>query len=405
MNKKLRIILNEPLLLIALPISIISLLFIIIAKPFIRIRVGLLHCDRIGHFAANTELYLCEKFFKKNNDKTLDLFYFPREVCNQQLMSMWKRKLHVFPWFWLRPLCLVVRSFDCLASYRIMEARGGDRDIDNLLDKVPAHLKFTAEEEERGKAELEAMGIPNGAPFVCLMVRDSAYLTQLYKSVNNNYHSYRDSDIQNYVLAAEALAERGYYVIRMGAKVQDSIKTAHPKIIDYATNGMRNDFMDIYLGAKCLFCISTGTGLDAIPEMLRRPIVFVNFVPLAYMHTFRADFLCITKKHILKGTQQALSLKEIFASEVGFCTTSSDYRLQGVDLIENTPEEIRDVVVEMSERLDGIWEPHEDDQELQRKFWEIFPGGAVDRGGVPLHGEIRSRYGASFLRQNRWWLE
>jgi hypothetical protein len=79
--------------------------------------------------------------------------------------------------------------------------------------------------------------------------------------------------------------------------------------------------------------------------------------------------------------------------------------LQGVDLIENTPEEIRDVVVEMADRLEGIFQPMEDDEVLQRKFWEIFPGDAVDRGGVPLHGEIRSRYGANFLRENRWWLE
>ncbi len=405
MNKKLRILINEPLLLIALPISFITLFIIIILKPFIKIRIGFLHSDRIGHFAANTELYLCERDIEKKGKYFIDLFYFPTKVCNYQLATMWKRQLHLLPWFWLRPLCLVIRSFPCLASYRVMESRGGALDIDNLLDKVPAHLEFTAEEEVRGNTELEAMGIPNGSSFVCLMVRDGAYLAQLYKSANTNYHSYRDSNIQNYVLAAEALANRGIYVIRMGAKVQESIKTTHPKIIDYATNGMRSDFMDIYLGAKCTFCISTGTGLDAIPEMLRRPIVYVNFSPLGDMHTFRKEFLCITKKYLVKASQKVLTLREIFDHGCGFFRTTSEYDSRGLILIENTPEEIRDVVLEMSDRLNGTWVPHEDDEGLQRKFWGIFPGDALDRGGVPLHGEIRSHYGANFLRENRWWLE
>jgi putative glycosyltransferase (TIGR04372 family) len=405
MNKKLRIIISEPLLLIALPVSLISLLTIILAKPFVKIKIGLLHCDRIGHFAANTELYLCERDFKKRNEKTLDLFYFPREVCNQQLARMWERKLHVLPWFWLRPLCLIVRSFNCLASCRVMEGRGGDRDLDNLLDQVPTHLEFTVEEERLGKAKLELMGVPEGEPFVCLTVRDNAYLTQLYKGGNASYHNYRDSNIQNFILAAEELAGRGYFVIRMGAKVNEALKSTHPRIIDYATNGVRSDFMDIYLGANCEFCISTSTGFDAIPFIFRRPIVFVNSVPPGWFHTSRKQFIAITKHHFSVQENRELTLKEIFNSSVGFCGSSVDYAAKEVNLIENTPEEIRDVVLEMSDRLNRSWEPHEDDEELQRKFWEIFPGDAVGRGGVPLHGEIRSHYGANFLRENRWWLE
>ena len=54
-KKELRIISAEPLLLLALPVSLVSLLLIVIVRPLIKIRIGLLHSDRIGHFAANTE--------------------------------------------------------------------------------------------------------------------------------------------------------------------------------------------------------------------------------------------------------------------------------------------------------------------------------------------------------------
>lgn len=404
MNKKLKIIIYEPLLLLALPISLITLFLIVIARPFVRIRVGFLRCDRIGHFAANTEIYLCERDINKNSDKTLDLFYYPRKVCNQQLANMWERKLHVLPWFWLRPLCLVIRTFRCLTPHRVVEGRGGDIDIDNLLERLPPHLSFTAEEEARGEAGLRAIGIPTGASFVCLNIRDSAYLG----SSCYDYHNYRDSDVQNYVLAAEELADRGYIVIRMGAKVHAAIKSTHPKVIDYATNGMRSDFMDIYLGAKCAFCISVGSGFDAVPFVFRRPIVYVNMMPFGlWMSIFRQDLLVITKHHFSTRINRELTLREIFTQDVGFSMSTSEYESKGVKLIENTPEEIRDAVIEMAERLEGIFEPHEDDEFLQRRFWEIFHADTVDHGGMPLygHGEIRSRYGAHFLRNNRWWLE
>lgn len=72
----------------------------------------------------------------------------------------------------------------------------------------------------------------------------------------------------------------------MGSAVSKVFKVDNPKIIDYATNGMRSDFMDIYLAAKCLFCISTGLGFDAVPTVFRRPVVYVNHTPVGYLHTF-----------------------------------------------------------------------------------------------------------------------
>ena len=191
----------------------------------------------------------------------------------------------------------------------------------------------------------------------------------------------------------------------MGAKVMEAMKITHPRIIDYATNGIRSEFMDIYLGAKCEFCISTGMGLDAIPAIFRRPIVFVNLVPLAYLHTFRTEFISITKKHFSKEEGRILTMREIFNHGFGFCMFTSDYESKGVELIENTSEEIRGVVVEMVERLTDTWQPHADDEALQRRFWEIFNEAMDNYQGRPLHGEILARFGAHFLRNNRDWLK
>ncbi|MFH1634425.1 MAG: TIGR04372 family glycosyltransferase, partial [Chloroflexota bacterium] len=362
---------------------------------------------RLGHFAANTEMYLCERDAGINVPKQrhVDLFYMERSICNQQLAIMLKRVLRIWPYWILARASRVNQLIPGGAIHEIGNNTQHDRDVHNLLDRFPPHLKLTPEEEARGEAGIRTMGIPQGAPFVCLIVRDSAYL-DAHQPGDWREHNYRDSDIQNYILAAEALADRGYFVIRMGAEVLEGMKIFYPQVIDFATNGMRSDFMDIYLGAKCEFCISVGTGFDAVPLIFRRPIAYVNMVPLGYLFTFRTRFLGITKHHWAAVENRELAFSEIFNHGVGFCLNTSDYASKGIKLIENTPEEIRDVVIEMAERLNGSWQPNEDDEALQRRFWEIFPTDAVDAyRGRPLHGEIRARFGAHFLRNNRDWLQ
>jgi len=392
--------------------NIIVIPFIIILRlirPWLLIRFGGMISSQIGHFAANTEIYLCEKDAGVNVPKQryIDILFFAyKPLCNRELAKMWKRVLpHVWPYWISAPIVKGNRLIPHGELHEIGNNTQNDRDVLNLLDRFPPHLQFTPEEEIRGKQGMRVMGIKHEDPFVCLTVRDRAYLRSHLPEGNWDYHNYRDTDIKNYVLACEELADRGYFVIRMGAKVHDAMMARHPRVIDYATNGMRSEFMDLYLGAKCAFCLSTGTGFDAIPLIFRRPIAYVNLVPLGYLFTFRKQFLGITKHHVSIIENRELTLKEIFDRGVGFALSADEYDSRGIRLIENSSEEIRDLVVEMDERLKGTWRSQEGDDSLQKRFWEVFPIKAVDPfRGRPLHGEIRGRFGSDYLRNNPAWL-
>jgi hypothetical protein len=52
----------------------------------------------------------------------------------------------------------------------------------------------------------------------------------------------------------------------------------------------------------------------------------------------------------------------------------------------------------MDERLNGTWQTTEEDETLQHRFWAPFRDS-------PLHGVIRARIGATFLRQHLALLE
>ena len=399
-----RKIFKLPLYVLAIP----TVLIIRFIRPWLLVRLWGLISTRIGHFALNTELYLCEykAGINKPSQRHIDIFFMGgKPICNQQLAIMWHRLLRIWPTLILGPITNINQLIPGGKLHEIDSNIQGDRDVHNLLDRFPPHIKFTTEEESRGEVGLRAMGITEGAMFVCLNVRDSAYLDSHFAYNDWNYHNFRDCDVQNSVLAAEELAERGYFVIRMGAKVLAAMNSPHPKVIDYATNGMRSDFMDIYLGAKCAFCISSGGGFDSIPIIFRRPVVYVNMSPIGVLSTFSDKFLAILKHHVDAGSNRELSLSEIVTNDIGYIQTTSDFESKGVVPTENTPEEIRDVVIEMAERLNGTWQAHQEDEVLQQRFWGIFPSDAIDvYKGNPLHGEIRARFGAAFLRNNPEWL-
>jgi putative glycosyltransferase (TIGR04372 family) len=388
-------------------LAIPPIILIRLIRPIVLLRWGNMFSNRIGHFAANTELYLCERDAGINRPKCchIDIFYMGHEpICNFQLAKMWKKHLRIVPAWLMSPIASANRLIPGGKIHEIGNNIQNDRDINNLLDKFPPHLEFSKEEERRGREGLIKMGIPADASFICLAVRDSTYLS-IHLGDNFSYHNYRDTDIQNYVLAAEYLASRGYFVIRMGVNVDKSLNSTSPKVIDYASNGMRSDFMDIYLGAKCFFCISVGTGFDAVPFIFHRPTVFVNMVPVGYLSTFRINSVGIVKHYFNSILKKKLTLEEIFFYGIGFSTFTDDYESKDIQLIENTPTEIRDTVIEMLDRLNGIWEPVDDDQNLQKRFWELFPINVVDEKGVKLHGSIKMHFGAQFLRNNRNWLE
>ena len=135
--------------------------------------------------------------------------------------------------------------------------------------------------------------------------------------------------------------------------------------------------------------------VNAVAIIFRRPLVVVNLIPLDYFPMANQGDLFIPKKLWLRDEHRFLRFPEIlvFKSGRGF-HYNEEYEKRGIEIIDNTPEEITAVTIEMEERLGGVWKKTEEDEELQRRFWALFR--AHDLHQLPL-----SRIGAEFLRQNR----
>ena len=390
--------------LVKLPVDIIGytlavpiVLFVRLIRQYKLIRFGYFFAGRIGHFAFDVEYYLTEKKLGLHPEKATDIFFYRwlmnGKTANRFFSLMTKRniKTNCFVKYMFFTNCL----FPGYKKHQILpaEQRYGSRDTKGLLRQAGPQLSFTKVEDTDGQAFLNSIGMDKDEKFVCLIVRDSAYLK------NAEYHNYRDSDIDAYKQAALSLAEKGYWVFRMGKVIHKTLNINHPKVVDYASSKYRSDFLDIWLMANCFFCISTGTGLDEVSRIFRRPAVYVNNLPLQQMVTY--DHVISIPKHLLwQETNKQLTQSEHLAHSY---YRTEQYENAKILVDDLTAEDIKQAVLEKEARLNGTWKDSEENRRLQDRFWEIFQ---AHQDFHSRHGKIHpeARVGAHFLRNNPEWL-
>ncbi len=398
-SKELNILLNEPLLFITIPIASFILFFLFLLKRIILFRFGFLHSDRIGHFALNTELWLCEKKNINKSKLIFDFFYIPTKICNNQLYIMWKRHFTFLPKILLRPFCLLVRKFSFLKDHIAGVTISGDYDKDNLLDKYNSQIYFTDYEISEGNKQLNKLGIPLNQKYICLIVRDESYLKANNPKLEHK-HSHRNFDIEDFKMVSEYLVKQGYYVIRMGSVVKSKISFSSDRIIDYANSNNQNDFMDIFLAANCNFCISTVTGLDAIPIIFRKPVFFVGSIPIAYMLTGSKKFINSTMVHYSTILKRNLTLEEIFINKISNLFSAKDFEKLNIKLIKPSSKDITLFIANNIKYINesNITEPSNEQILFWNKFISFCKKYLPD---LKIHGEVRAIFDLNYLKKNK----
>jgi putative glycosyltransferase (TIGR04372 family) len=275
-------------------------------------------------------------------------------------------------------------------------------DVHNLLDRTAPKLFFTPDETVRGNQLLRDLGIGADEEFVCVIVRDAAYYKQALPNQDLSYHDYRNCDVDTYVPGLEALADRGVVVLRMGAIVEKPMRSNHPKLIDYASSPMRSAFGDVFLASRCKFTISDGLGFYALPAAFRRPNAYVNYSPFHMFYSSRSVDLGIAKVFVDAQSQRSIPLRDLVGRDIARLTRTELIAASGMAICDNSPEEIRELLLEMNDRLDGVWRDEIGDDTRQQAFWSKF-AAVIGPEGRAIHGELRSRYGAHYLRTHLEW--
>lgn len=333
---------------------------------FLVLRIGFLYVDRIGHLIADLELYLSEKKLGIEPN-SIDIFFLSGKPANTFAIDLAKRNLNTVNGMGFIIGLNNFLPFSSKHSYSPYVIRTSSRDTSGILKKVNPQLNFSAEENKRGEDFLNSIGLKKDQKFVCYTVRDNQYLKNEFPDIDFSYHSYRDSDISKFYPSFNYLLDRGYAVFRMGKHVSSEVKIDNSSFFDYSISDFRSDFLDIWLLANCSFTVSTGTGIDEVANVFRKPICYVNFLPTLLFNSYNPKALTTPKTLLNPQTKKPLSLLEMIQKY--------DHldKFQNGDLLfaENTENEIIDAIKEIERKIDSNWSLNEEEMIIRNKFLKL----------------------------------
>lgn len=338
--------------------------FIRLLRPIVTIRVGTLFSERIGHFVMDSTGHILRK--RSENSNTIDLLSFGT-ISNTQWAKMVKRSIPIYG-RWAHYLGEWNRILPGGATHLLPSPFTFSRDLTGSVVQFDAKIPFLDIETSRARNYLQSKGWTPGEPFVCLLVRDDAFLKTLSDPpVDINERRCRDSRIETYLPALQWLAQQGVWILRMGRAMNNPVNVASDRIIDYAFDPERCDLLDIWLFANCTGTITTGSGTDAVSTVYQRPTLFVNTAYVTHFPSF-SNCLWVPKHFIWKSDGSPLSLIEQIQVDGSM---DSEYSTLGIALLDLNTKEILDAVKEFWGRILGSWIETESDKMLQEKFWSV----------------------------------
>lgn len=205
-------------------------------------------------------------------------------------------------------------------------------------------IKSNLEYSDKAIDILKTIGFNPNKWFITLHVKEEKIG---FKVAGDN----RDADIDSYLLACRLVNDFGGQVIRMGNKSFPKLPKDFPAV-DYANSNVKADFVDFWLWANCRFWVGNGNGASGaiIPFGKRR--IITNQWP--YDSNGPVYDRIVPKLLYDLSESRILNFKETTEKEIGRVCGRDKLNNGGFSLIENSPEIIRDSVLDFLEPNDSF---------------------------------------------------
>ena len=352
---------------------------------FLNFRFISLLYNRIGHLVVEPEIFFKKKQLGLYPDYKVFIYLPINKVANKHYI-LYLNKLQgitplitkfqnfIFEPFWLFPfLRLNTRNY-AIANNETSEWSR----ISKLWEGKQPILKVDLSDQIYGKQVLDKLGLGNSW-FVCFHVREGGYSPK-----DEMFHSFRNANIETYITAMNYIISLGGKCIRMG----DPSMTKLPQIegvIDYAHSDFRSDRMDVFLCATCKFFFGTSSGLANLASVFGTPLAITNIAPLNMVLLPNYCDRGIFKIYRSSKNNSLLTFNEIFKNDSSNFRHTIDFINSGIELIDNTDEEILGLCEEML----AVNNNSSFDLELQSKFKNLMNPTHYTFGAI---GNIGSKF-------------
>ncbi|MDC0453565.1 TIGR04372 family glycosyltransferase, partial [Alphaproteobacteria bacterium] len=214
--------------------------------------------------------------------------------------------------------------------------------------------------------KLYNLGIPKNSWYVCFHAREAGYSPH-----DENSHKFRNSLIEDYYKSMDYINSQGGYCIRIG---DQSMKPIIRKegYIDYAISEFKNDEMDLFIAANCKFFVGSASGALAMSGVFGVPLACANLAPLSHSFVRNKGDIGIPKLYKNINSGKLINFKEIMNRDLSNFRNYDEFINNNITLINNSEEDILNMVKEQYLLLNNNLNIDEIDIELQNKFRRLF---------------------------------
>jgi putative glycosyltransferase (TIGR04372 family) len=227
--------------------------------------------------------------------------------------------------------------------------------------------------------------LPEDAWYVLLHVREPGYHAKWHR----HHPATRNADIRSYSKIVDFVLSRGGWVIRGGDPTMAPIPPRE-RVIDYATSPFRSAELDVLLCADCAYFVGSNSGYSVLPPVFGKRCALTNWSPLGIPNWYLDD-VYIPKLVRHRKHRRFLTFQEMYASTAGWSQFMRDFTGTDWTLVDNTPDDLLDVVQELHAEV--FREPLDltaEDEVRLAKFNSI---------ALANNGYIGSRMSYRFLRR------
>jgi putative glycosyltransferase (TIGR04372 family) len=348
--------------------------------------------EHIGHLAEEINTHLKERYLNLLPKRFWFVLAPFNRVSNQHLLNYWRAHVFVIQMPLLCTILRVVtfRLFAVSDLTRYTAEHFGTQDIYRvcrLWDGRPPILHLSDEDEVWSLSALKKIGIEKGKWFVCVHVREGGFLPH-----NDMIQEHRNANISATYLAMQEIVSRGGVCVRMGDPTMKRLPQMK-NVIDYAHLSCKSPRLDVILCAKAKFFLGGTSGIAFVSTAFGVPVAHANMIPIAARGINRKD---ISIHKLLRHTKSGhyLGLAEIFSSLVANMFFTYQYRDAELDVIENSEEDILDLVLDMFDQLDCNGRTANEDKLLVDRYLSYFRPGHYGYGAI-------SKVSSRFLRRRQ----
>jgi putative glycosyltransferase (TIGR04372 family) len=345
---------------------------------------------RIGHLCVEVDALLKDTLMQGGDPKKLILVDLKDGFANRAMVDYYRKYLTVVDDYAFHRLirkCKDAKSVVQTHPYAVAVKKTAKAYETNAKWGNRAPL-FELTHEDRGalKTYLRKTGVPENAWYVCLHAREGGYSPH-----DEAWQGFRSVDVHSFSQAADEIARRGGWVIRMGDPTMRPY-SPQTRVIDYALSPAKTAQLDIALTAGCRFFLGCASGLSNVALVFGRPCVIVHVAPIACAYGMGPNDLAIFQR-LRDREGRLLPISQVMMDECADYRGANQFAARGFENVPNAPEEIREVTIEMFERLDGAISYSDDDERIQVEFRSYFREGHYSYGAA-------SRIGRDFLRRH-----